>query len=210
MRLAVTRMVSALVTTFRYTMARVGWLLVGLHLLFWAPMAWRVARRKTPDVTIVDELTSSFRIPGLVMYLAGVPLLWIGLTVRAWTTGLDPNVTPQMLVGLLLHAVGIGFMFWAFTVHASWNIQPRLEPDHQLCTIGPYGLVRHPIYLAFNLLAVGAAVWVPDPVVIVAAVLIIVGGDLRARAEERVLTQRFGDQYRNYMSRVSRAVPGVY
>jgi protein-S-isoprenylcysteine O-methyltransferase Ste14 len=188
----------------------VGWLLVALQLLFWAPMAWRIARRKTPDVTIVDELTSSFRIPGLVMYMVGIPLIWMGLAARAWIDGLDPHFTAQVLVGLVLQAIGIGLMFWAFTVHASWNIQPRLEPDHQLCTIGPYGLVRHPIYVAFDLLGLGAAIWVPGALVILGAALIVVGGDLRARAEEIVLAQRFGEQYRNYMSRVSRAIPGVY
>jgi protein-S-isoprenylcysteine O-methyltransferase Ste14 len=194
----------------RYTMARVGWLLVSLHVLFWSPMAWRIARRKTPKVTIGDELTSSFRIPGLVMYFFGNLLVWIGLTVQVWTVGLDPNFTAQVIVGILLHVMGIGLMFWAFTVHTSWNIQPRLEPDHQLCTVGPYGLVRHPIYLAYNLLSLGAVVWVPTPLVILGAALIIIGGDLRARAEERILVQKFGEQYRTYLSRVSRVIPGVY
>jgi protein-S-isoprenylcysteine O-methyltransferase Ste14 len=191
-------------------MAPVGRLLLALQLLFWAPMAWRIVRRKTPDVTIFDELTSSFRIPGLVMYLVGIVLMWTGLAARAWTGGLDPHFTPQAFAGLVLHAMAIGFMFWAFTVHTSWNIQPRLEPDHQLCTIGPYAYVRHPIYLAFDLLGLGAAIWVPSPLVIPGALLLIIGGDLRARAEEVVLTQKFGDQYRSYMSRVSRAIPGVY
>jgi len=144
------------------------------------------------------------------MYWIGNPLIWVGLTVRAWTSGLDPDFTVQVLMGLAFQLVGIGLMFWAFSVHHFWNIQPRLEPDHQLCTVGPYGLVRHPIYLAFDLLAVGAAVWVPDTAVILGAALLIVGGDLRARAEETVLTETFGDHYRNYMRRVNRAIPGVY
>lgn len=186
------------------------WLLLAVQLLFWTPIIWRVARRKTPDVTIGDELTSSFRIPGVVMYMIGVPLIWVGLATRAWTGGLDPQFDAQALAGLVLQTMGIGLMFWAFSVHASWNIQPRLEPDHQLCTSGPYQVVRHPIYLAFDLLALGAAVWVPGAAVIAGTLLIIIGGDLRARAEEVVLAERFGGQYMSYMSRVSRVVPGVY
>lgn len=187
-----------------------GWVLLALQLLFWSPLLLRIARRKTPETTITDELTSSFRIPGLVMYTAGLALLWVGLPFRAWTVGLDPNFTPPVVIGIFLHVAGIALMFWAFAVHRSWNIQPRLEPDHQLCTIGPYGVVRHPIYLAYDLLGLGAAIWVPSAAVILGAVLLIIGGDVRARAEERVLTKTFGDRYRDYMRRVHRAIPGVY
>lgn len=167
-------------------------------------------RRKTPEITIFDELRTSFRIPGLVMYMVGLFLIWIGLAVRALTSGLDPKFSVQVLIGIFLHVLAIGLMFWAFAVHQSWNIQPRLEPDHQLCTIGPYALVRHPIYVAFDLLGLGAAIWVPSALVILGAVLLVVGGDLRARTEEALLTETFGDHYRNYMRRVPRAIPGFY
>lgn len=173
-------------------------------------MIFRIGSRKTPETTIQKELLTSFKIPGLVAYALGLVLIWIGLVLRAWGPGLAPHFTPQVIVAILLHACGIAIMFWAFAVHRSWNIQPRLEPDHRLCTSGPYGWVRHPIYLAFDLLGVGAAVWVPSAPVILGAVLLIIGGDLRARAEEKVLTATFGDEYRRYMSRVNRALPGVY
>jgi len=188
----------------------VGWLLLALHLVFWSPMILRIARRKTPETTIVDELKSSYRIPGLLMYWLGNPLIWIGLATHAWTSSVDPAFTIPALIGLVLQVVAIGLMFWAFAVHRSWNIEPRLEPDHQLCIIGPYGLVRHPIYVAFDLLGLGAAILAPGPAVILGALLLIIGGDLRARAEETVLTEAFGDHYRTYMRRVNRAIPGVY
>jgi protein-S-isoprenylcysteine O-methyltransferase Ste14 len=46
--------------------------------------------------------------------------------------------------------------------------------------------------------------------VILGAVLLFAGGDLRARQEEAVLIARFGDEYREYMGRVNRAIPGIY
>jgi protein-S-isoprenylcysteine O-methyltransferase Ste14 len=36
------------------------------------------------------------------------------------------------------------------------------------------------------------------------------GGDLRARAEEKVLDASFGEPYREYRARVKRFVPGIY
>jgi len=61
-----------------------------------------------------------------------------------------------------------------------------------------------------DLLAVGTLLWLPDPLVALGTVLVALGGDLRARAEEKVLLAVFGDRYREYGRRVKRFVPGVY
>ncbi|MBI4486445.1 MAG: hypothetical protein HY655_10580 [Acidobacteria bacterium] len=66
------------------------------------------------------------------------------------------------------------------------------------------------MYLAIDLLAVGSAVWVPTPLVLIGAVALAIGGDLRARIEERALLEAFGERYRNYLRRVRRTVPGIY
>ena len=187
-----------------------GWLLLVLQILFWSPMAFRVLTRKTPETTFGDELATSFRSAGLVLYELGLALIWIGLGLAAYRGSLNQAVTPRGLIGALLHIVATALFAWGITAHRSWNMDARLEPDHQLCTVGPYRFVRHPIYLAFNLLAIGAVVWVPNVAVIVGALLLVVGGDVRARAEERILSNKFGEQYRAYMRRVNRAIPGIY
>ncbi len=92
----------------------------------------------------------------------------------------------------------------------SWRLLPNVEAGHELCTIGPYGIVRHSIYLALDFLAVGMAAWARTPALILAAVLLLVGGDLRARLEERFLLATYRDVYRAYMDRVARFVPALY
>jgi protein-S-isoprenylcysteine O-methyltransferase Ste14 len=44
----------------------------------------------------------------------------------------------------------------------------------------------------------------------VGAGLVVLGGDLRARAEERVLLAAFGERYCDYIKRTSRLIPGLY
>lgn len=66
------------------------------------------------------------------------------------------------------------------------------------------------MYLAIDLLAVGSAVWTWSPLVAGSTPSVILGGDLRARAEEPALLARFGDAYGRYMARVRRFVPGLY
>jgi protein-S-isoprenylcysteine O-methyltransferase Ste14 len=64
--------------------------------------------------------------------------------------------------------------------------------------------------MAFNLLALGSALWMPTPALWIAFVLMVVGGDLRARGEETLLLHTFGDVYAGYCRRTRRFVPGVY
>ena len=66
------------------------------------------------------------------------------------------------------------------------------------------------MYLAVDVLGLGSAVWVATPVVTLAALLLVIGGDLRGRAEEEVLLAAFKDRYRHYMRQVRRIVPGIY
>jgi protein-S-isoprenylcysteine O-methyltransferase Ste14 len=64
--------------------------------------------------------------------------------------------------------------------------------------------------MGLNLLALGSAIWAPTWTLWIAAVLMAVGGDLRARAEERILERAFGSTYRDYCRRTPRFVPGIY
>ena len=121
-----------------------------------------------------------------------------------------PLFPPQRLAGGLVLAAAIALVVWTLAVFRSWRLRASLEAGHELATDGPFRLVRHPIYLAMDLLALGTLLWLPDPFVAAGAILVAIGGDLRARAEERVLLAVFGDRYREYRRSVRRFVPGVY
>ena len=118
--------------------------------------------------------------------------------------------TPHPLLGAALIVAGAAILAWALLVFRSWRLLARIEAGHQLCTTGPFRLVRHPIYLSLDLLALGTFLWMPAPLVLLGAILIAVSGDLRARGEERLLARVFGQAYRDYQGRVPRTLPGVY
>jgi protein-S-isoprenylcysteine O-methyltransferase Ste14 len=101
-------------------------------------------------------------------------------------------------------------MSWALEYFRSWRFRAKLDAGHQLATGGPFRLLRHPIYMGLNLLAIGSAIWVPTPLLWTAVGVMLIGSDLRARGEERVLLAAFGDAYREYCARTRRFVPGVY
>jgi protein-S-isoprenylcysteine O-methyltransferase Ste14 len=185
-------------------------MLFALQVIFMAPMLLRVARRTRPETTIVHELAASLRTPGLLVHEIGLLLVWIGFAVKFWTVGIDRAPTWPGAIGSTLLVIATWLMFSSFAALRSWRLLPTIAAGHQLCAQGPYRLTRHPIYLAFDLLGIGLAVAVPTLVVCAGAALLIVGGELRARAEERALVAAFGERYQEYARQVARRIPGVY
>jgi protein-S-isoprenylcysteine O-methyltransferase Ste14 len=116
----------------------------------------------------------------------------------------------QRLVGASVIVSGAALMSWALVYFRSWRFRAKLDQGHQLATGGPFRLMRHPIYMGLNLLALGTAIWVPTAIVWVGFALMVLGSDLRARAEEKLLEQSFGEPYRSYLARTQRFVPGIY
>jgi len=79
--------------------------------------------------------------------------------------------------------------------------------EHTLVTSGPYRWVRNPLYASYFVIVTGVTLLMANyfPVVAGAAVLTLVV--IRTRREEEKLTDRFGDEYREYMKQVGRFLP---
>jgi protein-S-isoprenylcysteine O-methyltransferase Ste14 len=91
------------------------------------------------------------------------------------------------------------------------NLTPFPKPsvETQFVQSGVYGLMRHPLYVAVLCASVGwALVWQSRPG-LVAALVLALFLDAKARREERWLRERFPD-YGDYQQRVRRFIPGVY
>lgn len=147
----------------------------------------------------------------IAMHMAANAVLYYGLGQALLSR--HPSrllFAPQLVLGGAV-IVGAGaLLVSALRVFRSWRLLARIEKGHQLCTIGPFRFVRHPIYAAMDLLALGTFLWVPSAIVLAGAALIVMAGDGRARGEERLLADVFGDEYRTYCARVARTIPGVY
>lgn len=118
--------------------------------------------------------------------------------------------SPQPLAGGTVIVAGAAMVGWTMRVFRSWRFQARIDAGHRLSTDGPFAWVRHPIYAALDLLALGTLLWIPTPWTAAGLALMAVMGDVRARGEEEVLLAAFGDSYRQYRAKVRRFVPGVY
>jgi len=93
----------------------------------------------------------------------------------------------------------------------NWSVTLEVRERHVLVTSGIYSHVRHPMYAAFWLWAVAQALllpnWIVGPAGLFGFGLLFF---LRVGREEKLMTDTFGDEYRRYMDRTARIVPGIY
>jgi protein-S-isoprenylcysteine O-methyltransferase Ste14 len=93
----------------------------------------------------------------------------------------------------------------------NWSVTLEVRDAHRLVTNGVYSRVRHPMYSAFWLWALAQALllpnWVAGPAGLAGFGTLFF---LRIGREERLMIDIFGDDYRRYMVRTSRIIPGLY
>ena len=152
---------------------------------------------------------------------------WIARSAAVWGLGIFPGIyTLTKFPAAAEHAfvaafawIGAGLFalsLWLFyRTHRDLGrrFSPSLEirQEHTLVTTGIYTYVRHPMYTAFWLWAIAQALILPNWFVALAGLFGMAYLYLsRMPREEQLLLQAFGDQYRLYMRRTARLMPGVY
>lgn len=111
---------------------------------------------------------------------------------------------PRIAAGLAVLAAGLAlFAASVRALGAQWSLIARARDGHRLVTRGPYGALRHPIYVATGVGLFGALLAAGDARAgVAAAALFLAGTPLRVRAEEDVLRAAFGTRYEAYVRRV--------
>ncbi|HXZ33984.1 MAG TPA: isoprenylcysteine carboxylmethyltransferase family protein [Terriglobales bacterium] len=113
-------------------------------------------------------------------------------------------------LGLALTYSGAAFALWArSTLGSNWSAMVSVKENHSFVELGPYRLVRHPIYAGLLLAMLGTALVYGEAGCFLAVILAFVGWWLKARMEEEFMIQQFGEQYRSYQRNVKQLIPFV-
>ncbi len=138
------------------------------------------------------------------------PLIWIVSPVFSFAE-YPPRVGP-LVAGILCFVAGLWLFFRSHVdLGTNWSITLEVREQHRLITHGVYRRIRHPMYTALFLYAVGQLLvlpnWVAGPSYLVPFAILFA---CRVRAEERMMIEEFGDEYAAYMARSKRLVPGIW
>ncbi len=135
--------------------------------------------------------------------LVGIQFALIGFLL--WYGGVSggPLANIFVIVGMLIGVSAIVTMRFRF------NVLPEVRAGQKLYTGGPYAFVRHPMYTAVLLVALGLALNRPDIVALMAWLALVLDLRVKLGYEEEALTERF-PEYLAYAARTKRLIPWVY
>ena len=105
-----------------------------------------------------------------------------------------PQWDAMHAAGLAITIFGIGLLTVARAqLGNSFSITPQARA---LVTTGLYGKIRHPVYVFSAIGIAGLFLYLGMPMLLLLLVIVIPLQVLRARAEEKVLEEKFGDDFR--------------
>jgi protein-S-isoprenylcysteine O-methyltransferase Ste14 len=104
---------------------------------------------------------------------------------------------------------GLLFTWWArISLGSLWSGSVSRKDDHTVIQSGPYRLVRHPIYTGLIAAALAHAIVIGQAANLAGALIMAFGFWLKARFEERFLSQELGATiYSEYRRRTPMLVP---
>ena len=135
---------------------------------------------------------------------------WVPYVVIALRPGPELDVPDALRwIGVALSVLGVAFSLWSIvTLGRHYDLVLEVHQDHELVRRGPYALVRHPVYSGLGLHFAGACLATGNLLLIAGTLLVSYPAFYaRARAEERILRDRFGAEYEKYAREVSMLVP---
>ena len=182
------------------------------HLLVEVPwivfvLYWIVSAIRTRDTLQTESFVSRYSI--LLIEVAGFVLLFrhsegIGFLGDRFMH----RTLASAIVGSILIWMGIGLAIWArYHLAEYWSARITIKEDHQLIRTGPYARLRHPIYSGIVLAAIGSAVVIDQWRCVLGVCLVLIGYCIKARKEETMLTQQFGDAFREHQKHAGFLIP---
>jgi protein-S-isoprenylcysteine O-methyltransferase Ste14 len=150
-------------------------------------------------------MATIIRIGGLLLWLSPFVYL-INPAWMAWSKiGL-----PEWIrwLGVAIGVLSVAGVYWLFSSIGS-GITPTsaTRREHTLVTIGPYRWVRHPLYTIGSSMFISFGMMADNWYIALLGILAFIAMAIRTPKEEANLVEKFGDEYREYMTRTGRFLP---
>jgi len=112
----------------------------------------------------------------------------------------------MQVLGLVLTSFGYFFFIWSVIARGKYATSWKMPNSQRLVTWGPYRYVRHSSYLGYFLMFFGLFFLWPNLFTLF-PLLAIPGYSRVALQEEKLLVQRFDEEYLEYQRKTGRFMP---
>lgn len=137
-----------------------------------------------------------------IMAIVGANIIFLYLAIPRAILQL-----PTLLIAISLVIVGTAASIYvALHLNASFSVFPQAR---RLVMTGPYRYVRHPLYLTEQIATIGLMLQFKQPWGIIIGLISFAAQFPRMSYEEKILPQTF-PEYREYMAKTARLIPGAY
>jgi protein-S-isoprenylcysteine O-methyltransferase Ste14 len=164
-----------------------------------ATTEWTIAPKR--EKRLIQMMFFALAVPCMIWLFTG----WLSFGQLALPDGIR-------IAGFVIGAYA---MWWFYRIHRTlgdnWSPVLEIRKEHTLITSGPYRKVRHPMYSDMMLWLVSFALvtanWFYALVISTGLAILF---SVRIPDEEKLMTERFGEQYREYMRQTKRLIPFIF
>jgi protein-S-isoprenylcysteine O-methyltransferase Ste14 len=181
------------------------WLAILAEIIIRAPLNKKRKAEKMSEKRITKQemvLLNLLLVGGFILPLIYSATNWLdsaNYTLPDWAGWL----------GVVIIAAAV-FVFWRAHADLGVNWSPTLEirEKHELITRGIYRAIRHPMYASQWILAIAQPLLLQNWIAGFSSLLAFIPFYIfRVRAEEQMMIETFGEQYREYMQKTGGVLP---
>ena len=122
-----------------------------------------------------------------------------------------PNVLSVVILGVTVTWLGVALAIWARNHLAeNWSSAVTIKQGHELIRTGPYARLRHPIYSGLLLATLGSAVAIGEWRCLIGVCLVLAAYSIKAKREEAMLTEQFGESFKEHRRHTGFLLPRMH
>ncbi|MGA7523295.1 MAG: isoprenylcysteine carboxylmethyltransferase family protein [Acidobacteriaceae bacterium] len=180
-----------------------AWIELLLCWILWSAAFVRPSRQARGQKKAVRAPSSRW---GIALVSVGFALVWI------WVKPAGFEKSVASLIASMAIAPPSVLLIWAATreLGKQWRYEAALSEDHELIQTGPYRRIRHPIYTSmFGMFMATGAAYTWWPMWVAGTVFFVIGTEIRVRAEDGLLAERFGEKFASYRNQAPAYIPFI-
>ena len=123
-----------------------------------------------------------------------------------------PSFSMEIMPAIVFEVFGIGFMIFGFIIWFSGAVLAKIDKnikEDKLVTTGIYAYVRNPIYSGIWFFLTGLLIIYHSYIMVGLPILFYILLRVLVKKEEKVLTERFGQEYLTYKKNTNAVFPTV-